>query len=329
MLAHPAKFISVFSSLVLLSACSTAQDTTRPVESDSGVEVFNLGQNPEVEKNVVRLPRLEMDQTVPEISSQLSSQKVSRASDLSASTSMGSRVEPLMNITPQQVFDSLAALPPAPIAVASDSSVQIFPLDGAVAPTPYQTAVPYQPMDAVHSGMTPMQPVPARADSSVLIFPIDGAPVMPMMPAPQIMAPAQYRPAPISPFTAESGLSMMETSNGKIIFFKHASARLGSLDKKRIKEVAATVKNDPFRKVQVTGHASKPTVAKTPVGEDITNLKMSMRRTEKVAAALIREGVPAEKIVSVALGDTVPNSSAHGVKGGKDAADRRVELSLQ
>ncbi len=105
------------------------------------------------------------------------------------------------------------------------------------------------------------------------------------------------------------------------IFFKHGSSRLGSGDLRKIKSLAEKAKFAPVNHITIEGFASKPTQAGTNTTQaHILNLRQSMKRSEKVSKALIRQGVPGEKLKTVSWGASKAT--------GNNTQDRRVDVVI-
>ena len=120
-----------------------------------------------------------------------------------------------------------------------------------------------------------------------------------------------------SPSVSASALT--QSGGGNQIFFKHGSSRLGSGDMRKISQFAETAKFAPVDYVTVAGFASKPTHAgSNSTQAHIINLRQSMKRSEKVSKALMRKGVPGEKIKTVSWGSSKAT--------GNNSHDRRVDM---
>jgi outer membrane protein OmpA-like peptidoglycan-associated protein len=204
-------------------------------------------------------------------------------------------------------------------------SVKVYSLDEPVPPPPvaFNDAGPGFALQAPDQGV--------GTDPNVMVFPIDdtmpppvftGAPAL-MPPAPEVPYSSPFpaaAPAPLMlnpPGSVPPPLMAYEpgvTVNGAQIFFPHGSSRVSATGKQVIDDVIRRGSG----MVEVVGHASARAEANDPVEKRIVNLKMSMDRAFKVSSALMRNGVPAEAIVTTAYGDTRP-------AGGEDVS-RRVEI---
>ena len=104
------------------------------------------------------------------------------------------------------------------------------------------------------------------------------------------------------------------------IYFNHGSARLGSIDKKKISALADQANLAPHR-ITVAGHASKPTQAgSNSVRANVLNLKESMNRSFAVSKELMQKGVPGNKIKTVSWGSAQAS--------GNNTRDRRVDVVM-
>jgi flagellar motor protein MotB len=79
--------------------------------------------------------------------------------------------------------------------------------------------------------------------------------------------------------------------------------------------------------IRVVGHASMRTVEMDPFEHIVANFNISLLRANAVAAALIQNGVPAERLIVDALGDTQPLHSEAMPSG--EHANRRTEIFLK
>lgn len=163
---------------------------------------------------------------------------------------------------------SVASVTGVPMVSSSDSSVEIYPVDGSYAGSMDGTWP--NSLYPTGSGMTPLGgSVTASAGRA----------------SPRVGS--GYAPSQI--------------------FFKHGSSRIGSGDQQVLRQVAEQAKFAPVERVRVEGHASTRTGVSDPVEAKIVNLKESMNRAFNVSSTLMREGVPAEKIQTTVWGDTKNN----------------------
>jgi outer membrane protein OmpA-like peptidoglycan-associated protein len=112
-------------------------------------------------------------------------------------------------------------------------------------------------------------------------------------------------------------------SGEPLVYFNHGSARLGTLDKKRIREFAQHLKSQGTSVVLI-GHASKRTGIHDPVASEDANLTISAKRAAVVLKELAKNGVKGQQVKITASGDAVANPNP--ADKGQEAADRRVEI---
>lgn len=101
--------------------------------------------------------------------------------------------------------------------------------------------------------------------------------------------------------------------------FRTGSSTLESIYSQQLTELADAVKRNKSMKVELAGFADRR-------GDEQRNKQLSAERVESVKQLLVRQGVPASRISSQALGEANPLDSTPSLDG--DAFDRRVSLRL-
>jgi outer membrane protein OmpA-like peptidoglycan-associated protein len=110
------------------------------------------------------------------------------------------------------------------------------------------------------------------------------------------------------------------------INFRHGSARLSSSDLGAIAKMARQAV-DAGAFIRVVGHASMRTGEMAPFEHTVANFNISLLRANAVASALIQNGVPVERLIVDAVGDTQPLYSEAMPSG--EQANRRTEIFLE
>ncbi len=77
----------------------------------------------------------------------------------------------------------------------------------------------------------------------------------------------------------------------------------------------------------MVGHASAHTAAADPIGHDLTDDEMSLRRANSVADGLIALGSARDRVRAEARGGKQPVDNAFTTTG--EAGDRRAEIFLE
>jgi OOP family OmpA-OmpF porin len=105
----------------------------------------------------------------------------------------------------------------------------------------------------------------------------------------------------------------------EIIYFDFDKSNIMASEQPKINKIAGWMK-DPKANAIVVGYTD-------PIGTDKYNMGLSEKRAKSVKAALIKAGVPENKIKLEARGET--NLVKAGVKGIKDnAPNRRAEVEV-
>ncbi len=227
---------------------------------------------------------------------------------------------------------------------ASDSSALLNAPAGLQAAPGFAVSQSQPPMGTSPTPITPMygtnvSPAPvATADPHVTLYPLDTAKT-----ATSAQPPAANRPYPAAsqwqastvpptpvnvpvtpPVTIANGggkaaLPPEVRPDVSRIYFANGSSMLNGENRTALNTIAEAAKFAPIDRVLVEGHASSAAQSKDIVTAKILNLKESMDRAQTVSFGLMEKGVPAEKIKTVAWGDTLPS-------GMGEAAQRRVDI---
>lgn len=144
-----------------------------------------------------------------------------------------------------------------------------------------------------------------------------GAPARPQ-PAVAVPPPAPPPPAPQAAPPPPAPAPGIQRSF--LVFFDFDRSNITTEADRVIREAASNAKRGSVSRINVTGHADR-------AGPERYNMALSMRRADAVKAVLIREGIPADQIATVARGESQPLvPTADGVR---EPQNRRVEIVLQ
>jgi len=113
-----------------------------------------------------------------------------------------------------------------------------------------------------------------------------------------------------------------QTSRGIVltlddVLFDTGKAQLKSGADRSIEQIAAFLKENPDRRVQVEGFTDSQ-------GSDDFNLELSQSRADAVAMAIIRRGIDAERVRALGYGEGYPVAS--NANAGSRQLNRRVEI---
>jgi outer membrane protein OmpA-like peptidoglycan-associated protein len=145
-------------------------------------------------------------------------------------------------------------------------------------------------------------------------------PPAPEPPAPE--PPAAEPPAPPPPPVATPAPPPARfVLDNTVLYFANGKAELTPSGVLAIRKVADTLKDYPgYFLLVVSGHTSS-------VGSAATNLALSKRRADAVAAVLAECGLPASAIVSQGIGSAQPVADNKTAQG--QARNRRVEIEVK
>jgi len=110
-----------------------------------------------------------------------------------------------------------------------------------------------------------------------------------------------------------------------VIDFADGSSKISPANNQVLKKVADKALNEDA-KIVVYGHASHRTVTKNILQRILVNLKISNERAISVSTELMKDGVPATDIVTLALFDSRPIVAE--VDRRAEAINRRAEVYL-
>lgn len=119
-----------------------------------------------------------------------------------------------------------------------------------------------------------------------------------------------------------------ETSRGVMVNLPSVNFRFDSDDltpegRNRVNEIAGIIRRDaPDRRITVEGHASRESAA-----QEAYNQRLSERRADTVADALVRDGVNSNRISARGLGTRSPLASNETEQG--RSQNRRVEVIIE
>ncbi len=117
---------------------------------------------------------------------------------------------------------------------------------------------------------------------------------------------------------AENERGLVITLSSGVLFATNKSEVLPAAGAK-LSEVALLLRTSPDRHVTVEGHCDS-------AGNDATNMVLSQARADAVRSYLVSQGVPAESVSAVGLGESKPIATNATVEG--RANNRRVEIVL-
>ncbi|MDA0656289.1 MAG: OmpA family protein, partial [Proteobacteria bacterium] len=109
------------------------------------------------------------------------------------------------------------------------------------------------------------------------------------------------------------------------IYFRNGSSRLGAQDRSIIRDVVAMYR-ETGGAIRIIGHSSGIAASQGSGRSKLVNFKVSLDRANSVAAELIRQGVPPERIDVVAEGAGNPRFAEYAPTG--EAGNRRAEVYL-
>ena len=238
--------------------------------------------------------------------------------DAARSSTKGGRqaIAPTNRVAKARPATSMASVPklanPAPAKADAASSMA-----GADATTPRAPEVPPK-FTLTPPAAPPAAPqMTARQMTSKATSDSMAAPILQLTPP----ATGNAGQQPMLSFGSESFDGAAGTIN-----FRHGSARLSRSDLGAIAKMARQAV-DAGVFIRVVGHASMRTGDMDPFAHTVANFNISLLRANAVASALIKNGVPAERLIVDAVGDTQPLYSEAMPSG--EHANRRTEIFLE
>lgn len=212
------------------------------------------------------------------------------------------------------------APPKAPKPDAMRSSIAAAPavIAPALAPTPAAPVAPPAPSIPPKFSLTP--PSPAQTES--MQTENTASPVLQLrQPMPEVGNSGAGGQQPMLMF-GNTGLD----GAAETITFRHGSARLSGADRSKIEGMARQAMNAGLY-IRVVGHASMRTRDMDPFEHTLANFNVSLKRANAVASALLEMGVPPERLIVDAVGDTQPLFSEAMPSG--EEGNRRTEIFLE
>jgi OOP family OmpA-OmpF porin len=149
-----------------------------------------------------------------------------------------------------------------------------------------------------------------------------GAPPPPARPAPMPAAAPAPAPAaaPPAPAPAPAAAPAPQIQRNFLVFFDFDQAALTPEATRIIGQAATTARQGNVTRITATGHTDTS-------GSPQYNQRLSERRADAVRAELVRQGIPANQIVTVGRGEgELRVRTADGVR---EPQNRRVEIVLQ
>lgn len=151
-----------------------------------------------------------------------------------------------------------------------------------------------------------------------------GAPARPAPAATPVQAPAPApAPAPVAapaPAPAPAAAPAAQIQRNFLVFFDFNEATLTPEASRIIQQAATTARQGNVTRITATGHTDTS-------GSPQYNQRLSERRADAVRADLVRQGIPANQIVTIGRGESeLRVRTADGVR---EPQNRRVEIVLQ
>lgn len=207
--------------------------------------------------------------------------------------------------SPAVVETPASAVLTVPVAELGASAVVVAP--------PVEVSRAALPVEAASGGAAAVVQAPVAAVAVV------NAPE----PVPVLVTPAVEASAPTT-VAAPAPLPTLEAPKvaPKVVVREHIrfasdSAVVPTSAQARLKEVAAVLKSDP-RVLTIAGHTDS-------LGRPDRNVALSLARAEAVKAYLVEQGLAADRLKAVGLGEAHPLASNRTAKG--RAQNRRIDIT--
>lgn len=209
-------------------------------------------------------------------------------------------------------------------ASPSGRPVPAAPSQLAAVPAPRRAAVPPPPQSRV----VPPRPVARTAPPPLPPGMRPAAPPMMASTRPpalgSVPAPARQAVQPVAPTAPSLGTPGQPVKIGTIYFADNSKA-LQREDLNILRQVAE-VQRSTGRLIRIIGHASGRVRTFDAARRARINYEVSLDRAKSIAAALVRMGVPPDRIQAEGAGDTAPIYAEYTASG--EAANRRAELYM-
>lgn len=236
---------------------------------------------------------------------------------------------PAVGAAPAPAVAAPAPAPaPAPVPVPAVATAPVpvpVPETEVAAATPAPVAAP--------PALAPAETAAAPTAGIVLVPPAGsgaGDPLVLLAPAPEALAPVvpvgAFAAAPAGPLRFVLPAAEGRAGLARTIRFPRGSATVPEEDWLALAALAERAARSGAT-VRVVGHSSRRTREMDPIEHAMVNFGMSLRRANAVAAALVESGLPPDRLVVDAAGDTQPVASEAMPSG--EARNRRAEIFVE
>ncbi len=332
--------------LTTLSACSAVPDALNPAEWYNNTVDFFSGEddqgkvadqkNPGEDQpfptlaSVPKAPANSANQgLVADVEGRKYADSIARQGEAPKTAMANAAPAPAAAVAPAQpapaatpvISVTQTPVPAAPIAAPQQPMKAPAAVQSAPQPAPQVAALPTgQPANS----MSPLEGDPyATVVVSSSGIEIDGSAVS--LPEKPVLASVREQPEEAMPAPMPRRFQTPTSDGARIatILFDNGSHALDNNDRQILGEVVLLQK-ERGGMVRVVGHSSSRTRDMDPVRHAMINYKLSADRANKIATALIRQGMPAEVLMVDSLSDTMPLYSENMPSG--EAGNRRAEV---